>query len=87
MKLKARQYIRYARKPYMPGSVFDAADSDACVLIAIGKAEKYVEPAKPKQIAAVFKPIPAFVPSEEEVELAKEEPKKRGYKRRDMVAE
>lgn len=83
MKLKAIQYMRYNRKPVKVGEVFEVASQDARILIAIGRAEVYVEPPK-RQVPAVFKPIDAPV-EDEKVEV--DEPKKRAYKRRDMVAE
>lgn len=100
MKLKARKYIRYAGKPVHAGDVFEVRDADVRVLIAIGTAEKYVEPPK-RAVPAVFKPIPDAPADEVTVaaqidefsaarfahEAGAEDKPKRAYKRRDMTAE
>jgi hypothetical protein len=91
MKLKALKYMRYARKPVQPGDIFEANAADVRVLIALQRAELYVEPVRSARIAAVFKPIPSVTYSEPVVELEArveiEDKPKRGYKRRDMQAE
>jgi hypothetical protein len=84
MKLKALKYMRYARKPVQVGDIFEANAADVRVLVALKRAEVYVEPPK----AAVFKPAPyvAVEPITTSYEAGDEKPK-RGYKRRDMQAE
>ena len=87
MKLKALKYMRYARKPVQPGDIFEANAADVRVLLALQRAEVYVEPPK----AALFKPISTYVaaamePATKADEAGDDKPK-RGYKRRDMQAE
>jgi len=90
MKLKALKYMRYAGNPVQVGDVFEANSADVRILLALQRAEVYVEPAKERKIAAVFRPIPvmdrAVEPEVEEAEQV-EDHKPRRYKRRDMKAE
>ena len=87
MKLKALEYMRYARKAVQPGDIFEANAADVRVLLALKRAEHYVEPPN----ARAFKPTPAVVPMEQETKAlvaeVNEDTPKRAYKRRDLTAE
>lgn len=94
MKLMARKYLRYAGKPVQKGAAFESKPADVRLLKALGWAETYVEPPKPKPVPAAFKPIPTIdpdVPVSSSVVMADHEvpstPTKRGYRRRDMTAD
>ncbi len=97
MKLKALQQLRYNRKPVKVGEVFEAGPGDVRILVAIGKAEAYVEPVK-----QVIKPVPPAVVervesmiangsiTEQQAEQVLEQhatAPKRQYRRRDMTSE
>ena len=89
MKLKALKYMRYAGKPVQVGDVFECNAADVRILMALRRAETYVEPPPKKAVVKVEKPVE--VPDAPEVrswlESTAPEPTKRGYKRRDMAAE
>ena len=90
MKLKALKYMRYAGKPVQVGDVFEANAQDVRILLALMRAEVYVEPPKARAVAAVFKPIPPYVDNTDKRMLVDAEPEevpKRSYKRRDIRAE
>ena len=86
MKLKALKYMRYARKAVQPGDIFEANAGDVRVLIALQRAEVYVEPPASRTVAAVFRPFVSMVEPEPKKEADDDKPK-RAYKRRDMQAE
>lgn len=89
MKLKALVYMRYARSPVKVGEVFECKDADVRVLLALRRAEKYVEPPKRAYVVKPAKPVELPEPPEVKAWIESEapEPTKRAYKRRDMAAE
>jgi hypothetical protein len=73
MKLIAKAAYSYASRRLRAGDEFEASEKDADILLAIGRAERYVEPKVAKcGTMATEKTAPRV---------------KRAYKRRDMRAE
>jgi hypothetical protein len=96
MKLIAVMEVFYASRTRNPGDPFEASEQDARILVGLGKAVAPVvdtppQPAKasgPVPPPLIARDDPPLFEEPAEKETAEEErPKKRTYKRRDLVAE
>jgi hypothetical protein len=91
MRLIAVMEVFYASRTRNPGDAFEASEQDARILVGLGKAVAPVVDTPPEP-AKASEPIPPAVVAQDDASLfnesaEKEPPRKRTYKRRDLVAE
>jgi hypothetical protein len=92
MRLIAVMEVFYASRTRNPGDAFEASEQDARILVGLGKAvAPVVETPPPPEPANAPEPVPPPSIARDDPPLFKETadpaPKKRTYKRRDLVAE
>jgi hypothetical protein len=92
MRLIAVMEVFYASRTRNPGDPFDASEQDARILVGLGKAVAPVVEMPPPEPAKASEPAPPPSIARDDPPLfeepaEKEPPKRRTYKRRDLVAE
>jgi hypothetical protein len=91
MRLIAVMEVFYASRTRNPGDAFEASEQDARILVGLGKAVAPVVDTPPEP-AKASEPVPPPLIARDDPPLfeepaEKEAPRKRTYKRRDLVAE
>jgi hypothetical protein len=92
MRLIAVTEVFYASRTRNPGDAFEASEQDARILVGLGKAVAPVVETLPAEPAKASEPVPPPLMARDDPPLfegpaEKEPPKRRTYKRRDLVAE